>query len=49
MVAIAACICMDSELTSMAVSPLMIPEAELTTDCPTSKTAIVIVNVLLTR
>lgn len=38
-----------AELISMDVSPETSPAAEFTTFCPTSKTAIVMVNVLLTR
>ena len=38
-----------AELISMDVSPETSPAAEFTTLCPTSKTAIVMVNVLLTR
>ena len=38
-----------AELISMDVSPETSPAAEFTTLCHTSKTAIVMVNVLLTR
>ena len=44
-VAIAACICMERELISMAVLPRIMPEEEFTTDCPMSNTAIAISNV----
>ena len=46
---ITASICEISADASMAVSPDNAPAAEFTTDCPRSKTAIVIVKVLLTR